>query len=60
MPKYICKVHKNGKQLRFAIPSDVVQDMKWDDARFVVLQVHPNKKLELRSFEYADTVEEQH
>lgn len=54
MPKYICKVHRNGSQVRLAVPTDIVKDKKWEKVLFVVLDVHPNKKIELRSFQYGD------
>lgn len=57
MPVYVCKTHKNGKQLRFAVPVQVVELMQWQDVNLIVVEVHPNKKIELRSISHGDTKE---
>lgn len=55
MPKYVCKVHRNGKQLRLAIPVNIIKEKNWFKEKYVVLETHPDGKIELRSFLYVDT-----
>ena len=50
MPKYLTKISKFGGQYRLTIPKLLVEELKWQDVEYVILENILNEFFRVRRF----------
>jgi hypothetical protein len=50
VPRYLVKANWNKDQLRIAIPKALVQELGWEDTKFVMLKAQGTEYLAIRRF----------
>lgn len=50
MPKHFTKLSKFGGQYRLTIPKALIEEMKWQDVEFVIMELASPKAFYVRRF----------
>jgi len=50
MAKFIVKVDRTNRIFRLVIPRKIVQEKKWDDVRYIIVDDRHPDKVEIRRF----------
>ncbi|MBA7472741.1 hypothetical protein ES707_08073 [subsurface metagenome] len=48
MSKYICKVEKSAGNFRICIPKSIIQEKRWGDVLYVIVEDHWPDKIAIR------------
>jgi len=53
--KYLCKIQRQASQRRINLPKAFIEQNKWEDAEYLIINDGDGKNIEIRRFTYGKT-----